>query len=102
MSILGESDLSTAAIVVGVARGTIDAVPASVCRERGGKLRRASGLREQVLSENRCYNEVAGVRRAIALFRRGGKSGLHRAGWPLTAARSDPGKVAQKKDRPQG
>ena len=30
----------------------------------------------------------------------GGKSGLHRAGWPLTAAPSDRGKVPQRTDRP--
>jgi len=30
----------------------------------------------------------------------GGKSGLHRAGWPLTAAPGNRGKVPQRVDRP--
>jgi hypothetical protein len=64
---------------------------------------RAMELLRQFASIRLCSRQ-AKVDQAIAphnlMLSRGGKSGLHRTGWPLTAAPSDRGKVPQKIYRP--
>ena len=52
------------------------------------------------LSRRRRGARAGGGRAVARRMSAGGKSGLHRAGWPLTAAPSDRGKVPQKRDRP--